>query len=35
MYVCYGAKRWTLFHHDDTHLLYPSWEHGAPPAHVV
>ena len=28
MYVCYGAKRWTLFHPEDTPFLYPSWEHG-------
>ena len=28
MYVCYGAKKWTLFHPDDLPLLYPSWAHG-------
>ena len=27
--VClFGCKRWTLFHPDDTALLYPSWAHG-------
>ena len=26
MYVVYGEKRWTLYHPDDAHLLYPSWE---------
>lgn len=28
MYVVYGEKRWTLYHPDDTHLLYPSWDGG-------
>lgn len=29
MVLLCGRKRWTLFHPDDMHLLYPSWERGS------
>jgi len=28
MQLISGRKKWTIFHRDDLHFLYPSWSHG-------